>query len=668
MKLKTFTQIDNQEKSIVTLADGYKSDIDHEHWLVDGLQKDAIQNSWDARIDRKSAKNWECGFVFKNITGNKFFYIIDEGTTGLNGTRFENYEDLVKILNSNKRGEDLAYFLNSNWSAKSSDEGGNRGRGKTLFLVASRKKRIFFDSFRATDNSYVVGEIFLDTDKQVKFTLCYDADAINKFNELTDGKIDSKTTPGTRIFIVDPEISIEKSMESGEIISFISHSRWETIKKYNARIFIEYNNERKYVNYPFWYDDEVKNVSSKEFRGLIKSKMKYKVSKLVLRYAPDVDLPETIKGIAIQRGGMTIERLSAGSLIHEEGVGNLYGWVEMESKPLEEEMLRLCENPNHFRFSWNMKPAKYLKEFIISKTREFAKELKIIDSEQAKNRIQKIAEDDALRKLTPLFKKLNFFGKHQGKNTRKNISRKDNEPLRLSIADLNFPNRNRRVNYGDRITNAYVVPINEFCDSIMVLIRVFIVLENGRTEIIEEKEINLHRGKGSKIGMDSFLISEKYTKGVYSIKAKMISLEDVDEKLPDGRIIEKGTVLYDRINQKFYIEMDPPESGPFKLEPKGRDDKNYLFEWESEDDGYLIFYNEFHPRIKKLLSDAEKLTLYLSEQLALIAFQIKLEELIAENDKDDEDFSKLIKSKDPSQALPFLFSKFSEFLWDSENK
>lgn len=666
MATRIFRQIQNDEKAIGAIADGYKGSVGHDLWLVDGLQKDAIQNSWDARIDKKNAKGWECGFAIKDIKGKKIFCISDKGTSGLNGTKFDNEKELVKILNSNDRGEDLAYFLNSNWSAKSVEEGGNRGRGKTLFLAASQEKRIFFDSLRITDNGYVVGEIFLDSDKQVKFRLFYDEDAKNKFKELTDNKINILDNHGTRIFINNPDPIIEKSIKSGEIISFISHSRWETIKKYKAKIFVDDQREKKYVDYPFWYDDEIKGVSSKKFsRSLIKSGTDYKIKKLVLRYAPNLDLPELIRGIAIQRGGMTIERLLADNLVHEEGVRNVFGWVEMEGNPLEEEMLRLCEGPEHFGFSWNIKPAKYLKEFIGSRIREFAKELKIIDSEQAKkNRIQKVAEEDALKKLTPLFKKLNFLGKHKGKRTRKNLGRKEDELLRLSVSDIKFPRENRRVNYGDKIMGTYVIPINELCDSILVLIRVLILSSDGKTEIIKEKEIKLHRGRGSKIGIDYLLISEKYPKGNYSFRAKMISLEDVDQTLPNGKKIEKGTILYERVNQKFYVETDPPESGPFKIEPRGREDKGYLFEWESEDDGYLIFYNELHPKIIPLLSNVEELTYYLSDQLALIAFQIKLEELTADNDGDNKEFNILIKSKDPSQALPLLLRNYSEFLWD----
>ena len=118
------------------------------------------------------------------------------------------------------------------------------------------------------------------------------------------------------------------------------------------------------------------------------------------------------------------------------------------------------------------------------------------------------------------------------------------------------------------------------------------------------------------------------------------------------------------VNHKFYVEIDPPESGPFRFQSKGRDDKSYLFEWEEEEDGYVIFYNESHPRIKLIGNDYEKLQDYLFEQGSLLAFQIKLEEMIADDDKEDKEFTKLIKAKDISGVYRLFLRRHSEFLWD----
>lgn len=675
MERTIFTQIVNREKAIQAVADGYKTKINHEMWLADGLQKDAVQNCWDARSDKKHGKNWECGFSLMKLESKNVLCISDQGTTGLNGTKFYTHDELTKILekvsNENQAGEDLACFLNSDWSGKSSEEGGNRGRGKTLFLVASDSKKVFFESLRLSDGTYVFGELYLDNaDKQVKFSLHYESDGKAMFKSEFGDKIDPIDSHGTRIFILDPDKTVVQAIKEGEMLSFVSNSRWETIKKHEAKIFVDDGKEKKYATLPYWYENNLKGVEEKEFPPeVIKEGTSYKIKRLVLRYAPNLNVPDSVRGIAIQRGGMTIERIPAEELVKEQGMTDIYGWLEMESKPLEEEMKIKCEGPEHFDFGWTINPARYLRSYIQWKIRDFAKDLKIIDSEQAKkNKIQKTAEEEALKLLTPLFKKLGLFGKHKGKRKKKEHVRKTNEPLRLSVPDIQFPRENKRVNYGEKIQNAYVVPINEFGESILVLIRVFIVSADGKAEMLQEKEINLQKGDGPKIGADEIVVSKKFTTGGYSLRARMIALETKDKPLPDGTKIEKGTILYERINHKFYVEMDPPESGPFRFQSKGRDDKNYLFEWEEEEDGYVVFYNEFHPRIKPLLSDYEKLQDYLFEQGSLLALQIKLEETIAEDDKEDKDFTKLTKGKGTSEVYRLFLRRHSEFLWDLKSK
>jgi len=671
MKSKIFRQIRNDEKDIKAVADGYKTKISHNLWRIEGLQKDAIQNSWDARIDKKHGGRWSCEFSLINIKNKKFFCITDRGTTGLNGTKFNTEKELANLLRKNKSGEDLAYFLNSNWSAKSTKEGGNRGRGKTMFLVASEEKKIFFDSLRSSDKTYVFGELFLDNDKQVKFKPYYDSGAKKAFKKFTNGKIAPLNQFGTRVFISNPNKSIEDAVISGEILSLIGHSWWKIIKKHRAKIFVDNGSEKKRVILPYWYENKfLKNLKNKKFLiEKIKESTPYETEKLILNYAPNANMPDTIRGIAIQRGGMTIERLLAEELVvYEEGVADIYGWIEMGAK-LEEDMKRYCEGAEHFDFSWNTKPAKYLKDYIRYKIRKFAKDLKIIESEQdKKNKIQKTAEEEALRVLTPLFKKLGLFGKHGvGKQTRGKSKRKKPEPLRLSMSDIQFPRESKRVNYGEKIEGTYVIPINDFDENILVLVRIFIISSDERSKIIEEKEINLRSGSGVKIGPKFITVSSDYNKGGYSLRAQMISLEEKDKMiLSDGTKVGKGTILYDGIHKKFYIEMDPPESGPFNFQPRGKEDKNYLFEWElEENDSYIIFYNDLHPRIKMISDDTEKLTEYLIEQGALIAFQVKLEELVIEDDKKDKDFYQLIKKlKDPSIVWPVFLKKYSNFLWN----
>lgn len=216
MDAKTFTQVRNEEKAIHTVLDGYKTRIDHDFWLADALQKDAIQNAWDARKDIRRGKEWRCFFSLKTLNNKKILCILDEGTKGLIGTRFKNRRELVEILLSNRENEDLAYFLNSNWSAKRGRAGGTRGRGKTIFLGASRNKKIVFDSLRSSDNSYVFGEIYLDVDKEVKFRLYWGEQAKTRLSEEGNGKLLPLEKHGTRILVLNPRASLEEAIKNGD--------------------------------------------------------------------------------------------------------------------------------------------------------------------------------------------------------------------------------------------------------------------------------------------------------------------------------------------------------------------------------------------------------------------------------------------------------------------
>ncbi len=664
-----FHQIRNELRDIEAIADSYKTKIPNENWLAYGLQKDAIQNSWDARKNPKGI-NWECGFSLLKINQIPTLCISDSGTTGLNGDKFSEEGELLTILNSNLPKQDLAYFLNSNWSVKDSEAGGNRGRGKTLFLATSQNKMklISFDSFRASDNSYIFGQVFVDNSNQVKFHVYYDEIGRNYFNNKVNYQIKPLSEHGTRVFISNPDKMVVSSIENGEMLAFIGSTRWEIIKKYGAKIFVDNGKEKLYATSPDWYSDvSHPYLYHKEFSAeYVKSNTRYKTKRLVLRYDNEQNLPESLKGIAIQRGGMTIQRISTHELLSETGIDGIYGWIELENEPLEKELKINCEGPEHLDYNWTIKPATYLRAYLKSKAREYAREFKISKSELAKaSSLQKSAQKEALKLLGPVFKDLKLTGKFSGKRTRREAKRNPNEPFRLSIPDLKFPQSSRRVNFEEVISGTYVIPINDTEDSLMVIVKVYISPADGSEPIIlQEKEFNLVRGRGPKIGLDSINIDKRFKKGKYVIKAQMRSIEDT-EIIYKGNKVEKSFKIYDRINQTFFVEQDPPESGPIDFQGEPREDKDFIFRWEEDNDGYIIYYNESHPRIKPLLKDEDKLKEYLYEQGILIALQIKLEENLTENAKDDPDFGELVKSRNPANVWDIFVKKYSQYLWEN---
>lgn len=93
--------------------------------LCEGLQKDAGQNSWDARITKRG-KNWK--LVFKYTPESNSLIIEDFGTLGMNAKRWKEYQSL--------------------WDTTKAEEStlGARGQGKFLFHYFSKDKLVLTES------------------------------------------------------------------------------------------------------------------------------------------------------------------------------------------------------------------------------------------------------------------------------------------------------------------------------------------------------------------------------------------------------------------------------------------------------------------------------------------------------------------------------------------
>ena len=471
-------------------------------------------------------------------------------------------------------------------------------------------------------------------------------------------------------------------MKQGYLLSYVNNTWWEIIKKYKAKIVIKDNFSEKTADVSMWYEDDKNKIKAEDLEeiknlneDLDSNNKKYKINNFTIRYSPKRDIPASIKGIAIQRGGMTVERLKTESFFKEESASKIYGWIEMNDE-LSEEMKNNCESPEHFNFCWTKKPATYLNTYIRSKIRIFARKLKLIETENAKkDKLQKKAAANAVKRLTPLFKKLNLSGKGVGPRIKDTKFRNSNEKLRLSAANFELPNENTRVNYGQNISGAYVMPINEYNRDFNVLVRVWIKSDEEEEFIIEEKEFILRKGDKQKIGIENLNINKKYNKGGYSFRAIMTSLEETDFVTQIGKEkvrIEKGTKLYERINKKFYIEADPPETGLFDFQPYESESKHRLVNSEMEDKTLILYYNTNHPKIKLLLStnNEKDLEEYLVEQGIMLLYQIKIENLfideLTEEEKKriDPELLNIIKSKDINKIFPYLSERHSEMIWD----
>ena len=103
----------NLERTDENIADQYPD-------IFDGLQKDAIQNAWDAKLTKKG-RDWK--LIFKYEPVHNTLIIEDFGTTGMNEEKWERYQGLWHT----DKIEDY-------------EAAGSRGQGKFLFHYFSKKR------------------------------------------------------------------------------------------------------------------------------------------------------------------------------------------------------------------------------------------------------------------------------------------------------------------------------------------------------------------------------------------------------------------------------------------------------------------------------------------------------------------------------------------------
>ncbi len=306
--------------------------------LCEGLQKDAGQNSWDARATKKG-KDWK--LVFKYLPELNSLTIEDFGTMGMNAKRWREYQSL--------------------WDTTKAEEAtlGARGQGKFLFHYFSKEKLVLTESIDEEGNyrfSFGTSEEYDDETKTL-------ADFVPNAEKLDH--------QGTRIWIMNLKEELRGELLENKAFmnymrfsDYIAATWWEIIRNFNVTFIVNFDGTDHKVEPPqLPVVEKEREFPTEKISDLGKTK------KLALRYCKN-EVPQLFRGIAVQRGGMTILRLPISA---EEAVKNgIYGYCTFD-EDLELE-LKKVELPNHFGFrdkrAWN-----HTKEHIRRKLDEFVQEI-----------------------------------------------------------------------------------------------------------------------------------------------------------------------------------------------------------------------------------------------------------------------------------------------------
>jgi hypothetical protein len=611
------------------IVDEYKYGVPH------GVQKDALQNGWDA-ISGSMTKsfvgsNWSFKFELTTLpNGEKVLIMTDSGTTGLTGKMTSKDEYGVESLPQSEkwaRWESLAF------KKTNKNDLGARGQGKMVFIMASKEYSIFYDSLRE-DGTYRYGGT-IATDRDCKVFHHDEEEGRTKLKEHLG--LEPISATGTRVIIINPTDELVATIESGDFLTFIEETWWPIILKYEAKITLKYNGIEKVAQVPEFYpiQDNVKDTDL--FKTWITDGKKikydgqeYRIKHIRLAYDGNNIKPEIHQGVGCFRGGMKIPTLDFMTLQLRPYV---YGYVEFD-EDLDAE-LREIEEPNHYNFS--NKGAWRVARLAIEEEMEAFGNKKLglgVNVKAAEAQKRSDAESAALILLRMLTRGWSFPGHSAGRNPLPPGGQpQEIKEIGLKLHNFEFPNETNiaKLEYDQAIEGFECEAFNNTVDDLKINFRL-IVLSGER--IIEELENANNVLKGN----------QRVTYGPYDLKITQTTFPDKGEYKLKLILTNASTkIRIDEITRKFWVATDPPLSAPFDIQALDfslidKEDADKL-EWILEPEGsgrYKLFYNINHPAYLNYDKETRPLSLYLSELFFQGALELMLQKVSTAGSNEDE--------------------------------
>ncbi len=489
------------------VVENWKAEIDQvvlgyeEHrGLVHGLQKDAIQNGWGHRLNKKG-RNWAFEFhLFEGWDGKWILTMTDIGGYGLTGKNLL-ADEIPDVLPEYER---LARFEHMRFSGGSSQAAGLFGRGKILFTAASKENQIIYDSL-TYDGIYRLNRRILKGRKLKNFAKAYEGEYAKKMLQgLTKSHLSPLPESGTRIIIVDPLDNIIDAIHDGSFLRYIGETWWQILLKYGSKIYIKTNDGIREASVP----DEFKKTPKKN-EGKWKERLRHdfsiehqgqilKIKKIHFIVAPDT-VPLETRGIYLYRRDMKVANLELRD-IPPEIEDKFYGYVKIETNSDFEKIYldEKLEGAEHYSVT--------LRKGLISKLRKMLQ----IEFDKFKTEIgfgvtsNKLAEEETRRVLAKtldeLHNKLSKLGISVGK---RRISR----DLSIRLESIQLPAGKSIVDIDDKITNIKFKIESKSEVEYKTKVRV-VTRERSKKEIevLLEQDITLGKGGYEIIGPLSFKI------------------------------------------------------------------------------------------------------------------------------------------------------------------
>jgi len=646
----------------------------YSYGLVHGLQKDAIQNGWDASPNKNKSyisASWSMTFEILKVETKKYLIIQDRGTTGLTGYKTANDYHDDEVPPEEERWAKWESFA----SGKTSEDSlGERGQGKSLYVLASKDYTLYYDSLRE-DGSYRAGWTqFTHSSSPLRHW-----DGEEGRNIIESLGIPMLKEQGSRFIIVNPDDEIVKSIKSGEFSEFIGETWWPLILKRGARINIKFDGETTTVEVPLRYpigdDEDAKKTWHREQIEIkaYRNKEIYHIKSIALCYLPEEIKDEKNWGVGVYRGGMRVPTIQ---MARRDLRAHVYGYVELGEEIDKEIKRQDLEYPSHYDFKneglWNKIKYSIEDEIDAFVSQKLSGNL---SDEQKKNNRRTSAQNRALALLRNITKgwPLATRGHGPGGGNDDDDTEKNIKKVGVRLSGFNFPNESNipRLNYEDTISDYFIQGFNRTKEDIEIHYEIRI-LSGDRTilKVADEYETLVpHKTK---------ILGDKHTltatadlfpePGEYRIKVTMYNAS-----------AKKKTEL-DSITRKIWVEEDPALTAPFDIKPRhfselDSDIVSDKTEWFLSPIGsgkYELYYNLDHPSY--LANEDDKLQpRYLVELFAQATLELLIKKV--KNDglqgmkTDNLPFDpEIIMSDDPAQAYKETMATLSKLRYELDEE
>jgi len=438
----------NGQEMIRQVEIGYSEKMGGDY-LAKGLQKDAIQNGWGARLNKKGT-DWEFEFeLIEDKQKGNFLLITDKMCHGLTGPDFKE----IPPANRKEKMKDpcfrLAKFRSMLYSGDNLQGAGKFGRGKTLYLAGSKKNHIIYDSLTKTE--YKLGFTKVDGDVLRNSGKVFINDEAKKYlRQHVSDKIAPLSDTGTRIIIVDPREELIEAVKNGDSLKYISDTWWLIIER-GLVISVIYKGKKEKAFIPSEFKDlaatDTPQRSCRTYAVSFQYKgdaCKFKKVQLFISKKP---IPEESQGLFLYRREMKVAKIELKD-VPPQVVDKFYGYVELETSSTLEQLYmdNEVEGLEHASFNGYKGIFSALKRALQEQAFDrFKEDMGYGSYKGEEEKKTKEASEQALAELEKEWPDLGTFGGSLSTRTQKKI--------KIRLASLYYPRSDKYVLVGEDVTN-----------------------------------------------------------------------------------------------------------------------------------------------------------------------------------------------------------------------